>query len=129
MCERICDEIKPKGRKEGKDLCLTHYNIYIFIYVFTCLLHDRADFVDNLQVEGDGLLAKDGLARAGGFHDLVGVLVSGGADEHSVHFRVSDEVLVVLHVLGDAVLVADLLGTFLPDVGHLRVFVGVCVCV
>jgi len=82
------------------------------------LLNHGAHLVDDLQVEGDGLLAEDELAGPGASHDLVRVLVSGGADEHGIHLRVLDQVIGVLNVLRDAIGLAHLLSALLPDISH-----------
>lgn len=47
--------------------------------------------IDDLEVEGDGLLAEDGLASLRRRRDLSRVLVGGGADHHGLHVRVVDE--------------------------------------
>lgn len=47
--------------------------------------------IDDLEAEGDGLLAEDHLASLSGGYDLPRVLVGGRADHYSLHVRVGDE--------------------------------------
>lgn len=47
--------------------------------------------VDDVEAEGDGLLAEDHLSGLRRGHDLVRVLVGGGADDDSLHLGVVDE--------------------------------------
>jgi len=62
---------------------------------FDTLVHVYSSYlVDDLEAEGDGLLAEDHLPGLGRRDDLSSVLVRRGANHHGLHVGVVDELRV-----------------------------------